>query len=366
MGTFFSTLGRHGFKMWGTYLLGYFFVWVLQGVATLLLYLFGLVTLLASVGISTSLTDTDGMEKALESASPGLALGLLLFVFLYYLLLFLFQSFHSAGSTGMATEAVLDNSSSLSSYFRNGFRYFWKMFLQIILMGLLFLPALLPLAAIDLGILFATEANSVVAYFLWALWALLLIAFLYFISLFLYAPFIMIAENKGPWESIRDSMRAARKSYGQNLITLLLLIASFIPFMVLYLVLSFLFFLPLSTQPDPGGGAVILGLLLVFILLLTLPFMEVVTRLIVASRYKQHMRKWVVPEDPNPAPEVPYGQSFPPQETESMEPEDSYQNREPLYPQNPGADPFLPPEENRQPSDSPHADPDAFRDPHAR
>lgn len=348
MGTFFRLLGRHGFKMWGTYLLGYFIVWVVQSVAALFFYLFGIVSLLASVGIGASLDDPENLEKALETASPGLLIAFFLFVFLFYTVLFLIQSFHSAGSTGMATEAILDNSTSLNGYFRDGFRYFWKMFLQSILLGLLLLPTLVPLVAVDLGILFATEADSIAVYILWILWFLLLLAILFFISLLLYAPFIMIAENKGPWQSIRHSIRATWKSYGQTFITLLLLIASLIPFIVFYLLLALLLFLPFATQSDPGVGMLLAILLFAFIYLVSLPFMEVVIKLIIALRYKQNVRKWVVPESPDSTPENPYEQGYPPKEEEKTDHQDSYKDPELLYPQTPGMDPFLPPEETRQ------------------
>ncbi|QKI81741.1 hypothetical protein [Kroppenstedtia eburnea] len=361
MGTFFSLLRKHGLKMWGIHLLGFLIMMAALFVMEIIFYFVGLVAFLA-MGIGVSVVSADNLDQAFTSATVGMILLVALFVIFIYLVSFLIQSFHTAGSIGLATEAVLDDSTSLNSYFRSATRYLWKMFLLSILAAVVSLPILIPWGVVDFGMAFASELDNTLLFFLCAaLWLLLLVAMILFGSLLLYAPYIMIAENMGPWQSIRHSIRAARKSYGKAFVTLLLLIAAVTPFIIVYAVLAGVTFYPLFLDPDNVGVGTFLGLsLLILVFLLTFPLIQVIINLIISLRYKQHMRQWVVPEDPEPAPTDPHSQEIP-------DP-DPYSYREPLSQPIHGPDPFLPPEENRQDLDHSRnsTDPEDPGDPYHR
>ncbi|GGA41409.1 hypothetical protein GCM10007416_13010 [Kroppenstedtia guangzhouensis] len=364
MGTFFSLLRRHGLKMWGINLLGSLIMMAAIFVMEIIFYFIGVVALLASVGIGVSVVGADNLDQAFSSASVGVILLVVLFFILIYLLTFLIQSFHSAGSIGLATEAVLDDSTSLNSYFRFATRYLWKMFLLSILLLLVSLPILIPWGIVDLGMSYASEIDSTLLFFLCgAIWLLLLVAMILFGSFLLYSPYIMISENMRPWQSIRHSIRAARKSYGKAFGTLLILLAAVAPFIIVYGLLAGASLLPIILAPDNAGVGTILGLLLLgLVFFLTFPLVQVISNLIISLRYKQHLRKWVIPEEPEPAPTEPYKQEVP------MSDQDPYNYREEPLSQPHEPDPFLPPEEHQQDRDYSRnsADPNDPWDPYHR
>ncbi|MFD1426368.1 hypothetical protein JOD24_002981 [Kroppenstedtia sanguinis] len=365
MGTFFGLLRKHGFKMWGIHLLGLLIMFAAGMVVQFVFYIIGMLVFLG-MGIGMSTVSADSLDQAMDSATVGFILLGALFMLLIYLAVLLIQSFHSAGSIGLATEVVLDDSSSLNSYFRSATRYLWKMFLLTILIAVISLPILIPWGIADAGMAMFQDSNHLLFILCTILWFLLLAVMMFFGSLLLYAPYIMIAENIGPWQSIRHSIRAARKSYGKTLVTLLLLIAAVIPFIIVYSVIAGASFIPLILDPDNAGVGVFLGIILLFLVIIpTAPFMQVIIHLILSLRYKQHMRQWVVPEDLEPAPVGPYNHS---QEDTNPEP---YSNQEPLSHPMQGPDPFLPPEENlQQDSDSDDSrestDPNQPKDPNPR
>ncbi|SMO35854.1 hypothetical protein [Melghirimyces algeriensis] len=355
MDTYFGLLKKHGLKMWGGYFLGNLITTVVLSMFILIFYLVGLITIFAAVGISVTDLQTGNIpEGNLEALGAGMVFGIILLLILYCLTILFTSSFQTAGSLGMATEAVLDGSTSLLSFFRLGFRYFWRIFLQSILIILITIPISVPLIAADLGIMFAYEADSMIfMVFCGILWFLFLLALIGFLCLLIFAPVILIAENKGPWESIKLSFQASRKSLGKTVGTILLLILLMVFFFIFYGIIGVIF--TLVGASDSGAIGILVNFMMFVLVLLTIPMIGVASTLFIAYRYKRYMRRWVAPDKEKTEEwNHPYGggneTTVPDEGSHHSHRNDSFRSSEESYSSPSSTDPFSPAERPPSPT----------------
>lgn len=295
MVTYFQLFGRHGLKMWGTFLLGTLMAQVINMIMAVIFYFVGAAVFLASIGLNLEdLQSGTSPEEMFSGFEPGAFLVVILLLLLWIILQSFVSCFQMAGSYGMASEAVLDGSTSIGTYFQTGFRYFWKFFLQCILILLFSLPLLIPFGLADLGILFSDEVGSTIglgiSWFFWFVFGGGLL--MYFFSV-MFAPVILTSENMGPWQSLRYSFQFTYRSFGKVFGTGLLNTLILLPFAVIFILLSLLM-VPQGEEASLAAiGSTLLFILLTFLLA---PLAQAAVLLMTALRYKIHLRKIVVPE----------------------------------------------------------------------
>ncbi|OYD08334.1 hypothetical protein [Paludifilum halophilum] len=292
MSTYFRLLGRYGFPLWGTLLLGTILFFLMYIMATLLFYLVCFLFLLIAGGsaaaMESAVTDPDMLAATF---GPVAVIGLILLFILYYVSLFFIMSFHMAGSHGMINQVALDETFSLKTYFITGFLYFWKMSLQFLLISIFFIPVVLVLAMMRIFLipfegtpLFDTLTTIILIGFL--------VVYLFYLLAVLFAPTILTVENMGPWKSLKHSFRLFFKSFGKVFVTG---VFTLVPYL-LYIGVFTLAIALLGPAGDSPSGLKILSIFLfLFLFGLIFPLIQAAMMLVPALRYKMHFRHWVAP-----------------------------------------------------------------------
>ncbi|MFC4075679.1 hypothetical protein [Salinithrix halophila] len=305
MSTYFQLLRRNGWKIGGAVLVGSILSYIVWSMAIFILYMIGLVIGLAAIGLSPDqLTSGDPSAELLNPAfGVGAMIGILIFTLLYIVITYLTFSFPTAGMYGMINEAVLDGNTQFVSFFTFGVRYFWKVFLQMMLIILGIFLIMVPAILVDIMALYANEAgNSVMTVILVILYVLLLIPMFLFCLSSMFAPIILTAENKGPWESLKLSLKLFRKKTKEYFFTLLLLIAGTVAMIALLSILGIPFLIPLITSDGESAFGVIMIVLYILLVLLIMPFFYSAITMILSLRYKERLRRFIVPDQDGPGP----------------------------------------------------------------
>jgi hypothetical protein len=354
LGTYFRLLGQHGLKMWLSNLLGLTTASVIIGMCYFIfLFLLGVVIGFSGAAFGGDVNPEDPAALLESMAGAGVAILILVLIgaLFFILLSLLIYSFLIAGSYSMVNEIALDGISSVGTYFSSGFRYLGRMFLHLILLGLLLIPAAIP-ALVGEGLILWSyfQGNSSGT----ALWGIVAILGWIFVAIFslgaMHGPVIMTAENKGAWESLKLSYKLTFQSFGHVLVTILTVVGAAVAY---YLVFGLPMVLVMALGGEESIGAILLYLFFLMLFLLTLPFAQMAIQLIVSLRYKQKLRKTIVPEEkwPEQPSESVKGEETPDPTTHSLssseEPGESTDDSKPAdastknaYPQFP-TDPHL-------------------------
>ncbi|PTM58172.1 hypothetical protein C8J48_0750 [Desmospora activa DSM 45169] len=203
-----------------------------------------------------------------------------------------------SGSYAMVSEVVWRNMFKFSTYFRHGFRLLRKTIQQLTLLCLFYVPVTLLLFIffpyhIETGV-----NNQILLYGSLSLVSLLV--FLVTLAL-LYAPVILITEERGPWQSIKDSFHLFTKRFGTVLRSAAWLLA-------------FFFLYPIALLP--GGVLMIMGeeneiltiigmlvfIVTVLVITLLLPFLQIAFQVSIVRWYKLQLRSFIVDNDADPGP----------------------------------------------------------------
>ncbi|PTM58174.1 hypothetical protein [Desmospora activa] len=310
MGTYFKLLRRHGLKMWAGNLLGLLATSTIVGVigVIILAILIGIVgtSITGTLGDAFSGGDTNNIGNAFASIGVGILIVLLIGTLIFVILSTFIYSFCYAGSYAMVNEIVLDGIASIRTYFGSGFRYFGRMFLHLFLLGLVLFPFSIPAIVFEVLANIALFNGNETGRLLWGIAALVGWIFLFIVNLgAIHGPVILTAENKGAWESLKLSYRLTFKSFGKVFLTVLCIIAATITYMI--------FSIPMTVTSmfaENNIGLLLLTILLMGLFYLFLPFYQMAVQLIISLRYKQHLRKFVVPEEELQTDGSPYGGSF--------------------------------------------------------
>jgi hypothetical protein len=291
MATTWEILKQHGLKMSGTNLLG----WMITFAISTILGFIMQILYLAVFGVAAIGFGSEG--PAMDAAGIGFFILLALIYLAFYLLLYLCNAFLISGSYSMVMEAVWKNRFQFSTYFHHGFAKLKPMIIQMLITCLFYIPLLfLPLLLLILmGVGFETgneEFGVGMMFLLFLSWipiAVLTLALL-------HAPIILIAEERSPWQSIKDSLHLFVHSFRTVFVTGLIGLAYIIVPMM-----AFLLFVPLFILAE-GNDAMMMVLLLFmflsfFVSMLVFPGLQVAFQVTVVRRYKRYLRKTIVTDE---------------------------------------------------------------------
>ena len=230
MGTFFSTFGRHGFKVWLTYLLGAVITFSVLGIIWLIASFIGGILLFASTISYLEELDPESKDflTQLEEIAPGAVLLILLFLLLMVLISLPFLSFLNAGLYSSVRQTVFENRFSFGTFFKEGFSNLWGVIKQSLLLCLLYSPLIVFLFFSVIFLL--TDGLEMIGT------VFLLISLIYFLFMtmgVMHAPAILVTEKTGAWKSVTSSFRLMFRSFGRVFLTLIAVIGSGIALSVL-------------------------------------------------------------------------------------------------------------------------------------
>lgn len=305
-----TLLRQHGLKMFGTNLLGMFIATMAANVLSFLAYIVFMVFYLAgavSIGLISHLTSSEMWTIV------GMIIFMIILVLFYlviYIVAFLPQGFTVAGSYSMVTEVVWQNRFRFNTYFKHGFSKLKAVIIQLFLIGLLFIPFLflpilsLILSSVGAGFAFVEggtfDPNYIGAGMI-IFFILSWIPSVFFFLSVLYAPIILIAEDRGPWQSIKDSVRLTFRRFGRVLSTALVgWLYGLLPLLPYFLLIPIvILFQDIDAVVTIGAIIMILYAFLMFILYAFTPLIFQVTAV---RWYKTYLRKSVVDDDNDPGP----------------------------------------------------------------
>lgn len=222
MTSYFDTFRRFGLKMWGSFIVGTLAAAIPMVIIGLIL-VFALVAIsLAGIAGAGGSLDPFSNPEAIFSTifNPATMIIAILMILFFIFVSMLTSAFTSAGSTGVVSEAIQEGRATVSAYFRYGFRRLFPMLGLTIVLFLLAIPPIIPLV---IGIfMFAAETGWGIA--LGIIFMLLtVLAYIVYGLIVMHAPTILIAEQKGVFESLSASYNAFRKKFGQVLLSAVIL-----------------------------------------------------------------------------------------------------------------------------------------------
>lgn len=305
-----TLLRRHGLKMYGTNLLGSFIASTVSYILVFFVYIVFMV--LFGVG-AIAFGFVYGMSNSDQLGIVGSIILGIIMVLLYlvmYIVAFLPYAFTISGSYSMVTEAVWKDRFRFATYFKHGFSKIKAVIGQMFLLGLLFIPfLLLPITSLLLsgvGMGFAMVDGAAlnpnhIGIGMIILFTLSWIPFALFTLSVIYAPVILIAEDRGPWQSIKDSIRLSFRRFGRVLSTALIAFGyGLIP------MLPFLLIFPIVILSQDNDVMAIIGviamLLFTMFSFLLYPFIQIAFQVTAVRWYKAYLRKHVVADDNDPGP----------------------------------------------------------------
>ncbi|MFC7442924.1 hypothetical protein [Laceyella putida] len=283
----------HGFKLAWMQLLGMIVFGAIYAGISLAFSL-----LMVAVGASESLF-ADPLEDPAQLGS-----GTLIASIIAYLCMFLAQLVVGAMSTGASygagIEAVFQNRSSLDLYFHHAFHHIKRLTFLTLIVSALFIPAVM-IAAI-IFIVFAESAPDLEAVglglfiFILALYAL----FVYAVTIF--APIMIIKEKSTAWQSVKQSTKLWKRAFGKSFVTVLTAAVTALGIILGYglILLILAVIMGVSFESGMSGlgtmSVIFLVIFGIFFFIFVGPFAGVSANLILASRYKDHLRPVLFPE----------------------------------------------------------------------
>ncbi|SHE51749.1 hypothetical protein SAMN05444392_101812 [Seinonella peptonophila] len=248
--------------------------------------------------------------EATLNQSTGIWIGMIIAIFAILIISIFCYSFNMAGSVASVNEIFQSNQSKFKTYFKQGFRYLLRTFGLMIVLFILYLPALLISAAV-FYLLFNTldPSTGTASSLFWAslfrglvgFAVLLILSFFTFLAL-MHAPLILIAENIGVFRSISLSIQLLFQSFQKVFVSSILV---FLIGIAIFCI-SFAFQLPnLLTIFDP----IITGFLLIFYNLfndlILAPILSTIaiifTTMIISYRYYKYLRLRIFPNSEPPS-----------------------------------------------------------------
>jgi hypothetical protein len=211
---FFTTVKKHGFKLWIANLVG-FITFIL---CSNTLIFFGNIAIDSLGPSSKYLTDPFSITQFTQYELSKWIFPLLLFFLPFYTIMVLFISLLVGGGIGITAEAVTNNRSSISNYFTYGLKSMGKIF------GVFFFSTiLLNLIQSIIALLLEFTSSEGLAMLVGPLFILIPLVF---VMIILNAPVITIVEQTGVLKSLSLSFQLFKRSFGNVLVTILCLIGS--------------------------------------------------------------------------------------------------------------------------------------------
>ncbi|SDX57401.1 hypothetical protein SAMN05444487_1279 [Marininema mesophilum] len=300
---------RSGFKLWGAVT---FHNAVIGGILLAIISFFTnlIVSSVPNFTLKGLMTSSEVQRQfLLLFFSEKAIIALILLCLFYVVTVFIFTPFQLAGLTGMANEGIMGGSTRFSSYFRMGARYFWRMLGHLLLMYLIIAVVSIPSSILDRISKYLIDSGNEVEGLIVALVSLLFMIPVFLTAMvFMFSPFILTAENKGPWQSIKLSFTLFRKAPGKYFATLVFIMIYSIFIGIFITILVIFFFIFSSVGGVSGTTLLVLSIIafLVFSLIGSLMFS------LIAVRYHNYLRRWITPEaGPNSFMPPHYGGQFP-------------------------------------------------------
>jgi hypothetical protein len=209
MQSFSSVLRRYYPKVFLSNLLGLFTIYLIGVIIVFLVGIFTLAPLIQS-GLLNQLMNMREFDPTLLSKVWG-SLGS--FIVIIGLVLLSFAIFFAAGIVGSSVVAVCHGRPSVGSFFSQGFRFFFRMLGLSVLMGIAFIPAVI------LFIVFFVSAVSGKAGMAVTFLLLTAIVGAIIYMMFMFAPYMMIADNEKVLRSMSQSFRLFRSRFGYVFVT---------------------------------------------------------------------------------------------------------------------------------------------------
>ncbi|MDR6226505.1 hypothetical protein [Desmospora profundinema] len=296
MPTTWELLKKYGLKMYGTNLLG----WVITFAVSTVLGFLAQILYLVLFGVAVLGFGSSGPDR--DAAGIGFLILMVLINLFFYLFMYLCNAFLVSGSYSMTIEAVWKNRFQFSTYFHHGFSKLKSVVVQMLLTCLLYIPLLfLPvffLVMMGIGMERGNTGLGLGMFLLllssWIPFALLTLALL-------HAPIILIAEERGAWQSIKDSCKLFVRSFGSVFVTGLIGIAYMAAPLMAFIPLFPLLFLADGNEALAAVGFFFM-LLLFFGSMFLLPFLQIAFQVTAVRRYKQLLRKHIVTDEEDPGP----------------------------------------------------------------
>ncbi|MDR6226506.1 hypothetical protein [Desmospora profundinema] len=297
MPTTWEMLKKHGLKMWGTNLLGHLLTYAVLSVIYFILYFVFVIFFIALFAFVEG-----GGADPFQDGFVAM-MGFILVVSLVFgLISALVYSLVVSGSFSMVSEVVWRDRFQFATYFQHGFRLLWKTIQQMLLLCLLSIPICLPFFFSLFGLVWSLDHGDGSSVILLALLTFLsLIPILLFTLATLHAPVILVAEERGPWQSLKDSLHLFTNRFGTVFRSGLSL-------------LGFFFFYPVAMIPSllmmAAGEAnealallsILFYLLSIAVIFLALPFVQIACQVSIVRRYKEHLRRDLAGVDAGPGP----------------------------------------------------------------
>jgi hypothetical protein len=213
MQSFSSVLRRYYPRVFLSNLLGLFTIYLIMGITTFLIGLFLLPSLIES-GLLEQLNmneiDPEVLRKLLNMVLPG--------VIVFGLVLLIVGIFWAAGIVGSSVVAVCQDRPSVGAFFSQGFRNFFRMLGLGVLLVITFIPAIILFIVFLVYLVMNKLEMALTFLFLSAIVG----AFIYI--MFMFAPFMMIADNEKVFRSMSQSFQQFRSRFGYVFVTGLVVI----------------------------------------------------------------------------------------------------------------------------------------------
>lgn len=287
-------LKRHGLMLWLANLFGAIATSTLLsllGTIVFILILFAGVLTFLSIDFSVIDSPEVISSKWFENITTGILgfIAIILSILVLIGLSLFVGTFQVAGNYVIVDEVFKKNRVSIGNYFIKGLKYTFKILVLMMVVSLLFLPIFLLMGFAIYLILTPDLIQIILAI---GIFIIALFLSLLFSLAILYAPFILVSENKGVFQSVLLSIRLLQKKFGQVLLSCLLIWVVSLIFVIANLLLYIPVFFSLL---DPTGILIAISSITVTILQIIFgvvgsPFLLALIGLIIAYRYHKYLR----------------------------------------------------------------------------
>ena len=287
-------LKRHGLMLWLANLFGAIATSTLLsllGTIVFILILFAGVLTFLSIDFSVIDSPEVISSKWFENITTGILgfIAIILSILVLIGLSLFVGTFQVAGNYVIVDEVFKKNRVSIGNYFIKGLKYTFKILVLMMVVSLLFLPIFLLMGFAIYLILTPDLIQIILAI---GIFIIALFLSLLFSLAILYAPFILVSENKGVFQSVLLSIRLLQKKFGQVLLSCLLIWVVSLIFVIANLLLYIPVFFSLL---DPTGILIAISSITATILQIIFgvvgsPFLLALIGLIIAYRYHKYLR----------------------------------------------------------------------------
>ncbi|TCS96657.1 hypothetical protein [Hazenella coriacea] len=217
MPSFSEIFKQHGLKMYASVLLGNLVVFFTALAAYFVFILLAFIFIGLFFATTLGGFDPSNPDSLDSLFSTGLSTGFVIMGILGFMIFMvgvsLLTAFLQAGTISVTIQPILEGSLSIGTFFVQGFKKMWKMFL--LNLTILFLPSI-PIILLIVFTVFAFNMGSGLGLFIGIVLVLatLLLSILCYL-LFFHAPIVLVAENAGVFDSVKASIQLCKSKFGR-------------------------------------------------------------------------------------------------------------------------------------------------------